>query len=54
MKTQKKYMVTLRRANGRFVKEATRPSRYAAKKLAWSWEAKHPEMYAEINPVADG
>lgn len=47
----KEFKVILRRENGRFVKEATRPSRYAAKQLAERWEDKHPEMYVEIEKV---
>ena len=41
----KTFTVTLRRANGRFVKETNRPSRYAAKKVAAFWEAKYDESY---------
>lgn len=45
------YTVTLRRANGRWVKEAQRPSRYAAKKLAEAWEEKYDDAYyVEIHP----
>ena len=45
------YTVTLRRENGRFVKEAQRTSKYAAKKLAQHWEDTHDSgYYVEINP----
>ena len=48
----KQFKVILRRENGRFVKEAIRDSKYAAKKLAERWEEKHPEMYTEIEPAS--
>lgn len=44
------FTITLRRADGRWVKEATRPSRYAAKKLAQAWEDTHADCYVEIAP----
>ena len=47
----KEFKVILRRANGRFVKEAILPSKYAAKQLAARWDEKHPEMYTEIEAV---
>lgn len=42
------FTVILRRANGRYVKQAQRSSRYAAKLLAEAWDEKHPGMYTEI------
>lgn len=43
------FTVVLRRSNGRFVQEARRPSRYAAKRLAKFWEERYDsEYYVEI------
>jgi len=45
------FTITLRRANGRWVKEATRHSKYAAKTLAQAWEEAHDSgYYVEITP----
>lgn len=45
------FKVILRRDNGRFVKETSRSSRYAAKKVAARWEDAHDETYyVEIVP----
>jgi hypothetical protein len=39
------FTVTLRRDNGRVVKYAERPSKYAAKKIAARWEDDHDDTY---------
>jgi hypothetical protein len=45
------YTVTLRQENGRWVKEAQRHSKYAAKKLADAWNEKYDHtFYVEIAP----
>lgn len=41
----KLYVVTLRRANGRFVKESIVRSKYAAKILQQAWEIKYDGGY---------
>lgn len=41
----KEYTVTLRRSRGRFVKQKTVPSKYAAKKLRQLWEDKYDHTY---------
>jgi hypothetical protein len=43
------WTITLRRIDGRFVKESTRTSKYAAKKLRQQWEDLHDEAhYVEV------
>lgn len=42
------WTITLRRANGRFVKSTQRHSKYAVKKVVEAWEDKHPDCYVEV------